>query len=203
MRFVARLGSRWLILSVWLGVLLGCSGAPPAADGAGALAVTVIAVHDGDTLRVRDGTGPERTVRLAVIDAPEIAQPFGEQARDAVRALAQGRLVRLEPRGHDRYGRLLAVVWVPDGPLAPTDLSLWLLEQGLAWHYRAHADEQPLPERWQYALAEAQARWGRRGLWQHADAVPPWQWRRQRRIPSAHADGAHPGHGLAPDVSSP
>ena len=205
-RFVAWAGlsSRWLILSVWLGVLFGCSGAPPAVDREGTLAVTVIAVHDGDTLRVRDGTGREQTVRLAVIDAPEIAQPFGAQARDAVHALAQGRLVRLEPRGYDRYGRTLAVVWVQqDGPSELTDLSLWLLQQGLAWHYRAHADKQPMPERWQYALAEAQAKWGRRGLWQHVDAVPPWQWRRQRRMPSAHANGAPPGNGLAPDVSGP
>ena len=40
-------------------------------------AATVVSIGDGDTMRVRDG-GRLLTIRMACIDAPEIAQkPYG------------------------------------------------------------------------------------------------------------------------------
>ncbi|MGQ9723937.1 MAG: thermonuclease family protein [Tepidimonas sp.] len=162
-------------------------------------AVTVVSVHDGDTLRVRDSDGRGRTVRLATIDAPELGQPFGPQARDAVRQRVVGRTVMLEPRGADRYGRTLAVLWLPGEAQPREDLALWAVEQGLAWHYTAHAREQPLTERWRYAVAETLARSSGRGLWSQPDPQPPWVWRRERRASHPAAAG-HNDPGVAQPV---
>mgnify|MGYP001807244213 CR=1 FL=1 len=52
-----------------------------------AAAATVISVGDGDTLRVLD-RGQRLTIRVACIDAPEMAQaPYGQPAREALQAL--------------------------------------------------------------------------------------------------------------------
>ncbi|TSE20483.1 nuclease [Tepidimonas alkaliphilus] len=172
---------------VWA-ALAGCSG-PAAPPGAAAqAAVTVVAVHDGDTLRVRDDLGRVQTVRLAAIDAPELDQPAGPQAQAALRAWAWGQTVSLDERGRDRHGRTLAVVWRLQADGSALELNHALLEQGWAWHYRAHADEQPLAERWRYAVAELAARHARRGLWADPEPMPPWQWRRTHR----HGVGALP-----------
>ena len=49
--------------------------------GLPAQAATVLSVGDGDTLRV-DDRGKRLTIRLACIDAPEMAQsPYGDQSR--------------------------------------------------------------------------------------------------------------------------
>lgn len=175
--------------------IVACGGPQPAGpgDAAAPRAVTVVSVHDGDTVRVRDGDGRVRTVRLATIDAPELGQPFGPQARDAVRERVQGRVVTLEPRGDDRYGRTLAVLWLPGEAQAREDLALWAVGQGLAWHYTAHAREQPLTERWRYTMAETLARGSRLGLWAQPDPQPPWAWRRERRA----------GHPAAAAVDGP
>ncbi|MDM7456452.1 MAG: thermonuclease family protein [Tepidimonas sp.] len=177
----ARYAMPWMALvgALWLAA---CGGPRPSGtpSQASTQTVTVVSVHDGDTVRVRDARGQEQTVRLATIDAPELDQPYGPQAREALRERALGRAATLEPRGRDRYGRTLAVLWLPTDP-QPQDLALWLVEQGWAWHYTAHAREQPLTERWRYALAEALARSSRKGLWAQPDPQPPWTWRRAQR----------------------
>lgn len=76
-------------------------------------------VSDGDTIGLVDG----RKVRYLGIDAPEIrhgnqaAQPGGEAARRLNRRLVDGRPVRLvfDRERQDRYGRLLAYVFLSDG----------------------------------------------------------------------------------------
>jgi micrococcal nuclease len=49
-------------------------------------------------------------VRLAQIDAPEKAQPFGERSNQALSDLVFGRRVLLEHETTDRYGRKVAKV---------------------------------------------------------------------------------------------
>jgi endonuclease YncB( thermonuclease family) len=52
------------------------------------LMATVLSVGDGDSLRVRSAAGP-LTIRLACIDAPELAQaPYGAADRASLRRLA-------------------------------------------------------------------------------------------------------------------
>jgi micrococcal nuclease len=85
---------------------------------------TVVRTVDGDTVWVRLASGVEK-VRYIGIDTPEVhhptrgEEPGGRAATEINRRLVGGRAVRLEPdvQRRDRYGRLLAYVWVtrPDG----------------------------------------------------------------------------------------
>ena len=82
---------------------------------------TVVRVVDGDTIHVRIGERVER-VRYIGVNAPELHHPRrGEEpgGREAARVnhdLVLNRRVRLEMdvQSRDRYGRLLAYVWVGD-----------------------------------------------------------------------------------------
>ena len=65
----------------------------------------VVGVVDGDTLRVSRKEGGTLKVRLFGIDCPEKDQRHGKEARQLARCLAYGRVVRVEFRGKDRYGR--------------------------------------------------------------------------------------------------
>jgi micrococcal nuclease len=79
----------------------------------------LVRVIDGDTVRVRIGART-LTVRYIGIDTPETVKPnepvqcFGRHASAFNKRLVGGRRVRLQygPERHDRYGRLLAYVYV-------------------------------------------------------------------------------------------
>ena len=81
----------------------------------------VVRVVDGDTIVVRIGERVEK-VRYIGVNAPELhhpkrgEEPGGREAARVNRALVEGARVHLEldVRHRDRYGRLLAYVWVGD-----------------------------------------------------------------------------------------
>jgi len=110
-----RIGS--FVLAVALGIL-GCGQALPES-------AVIRRVIDGDTVELGDG----RLVRYIGIDTPELRrkiagqwvedpQPFSQAAKEANARLVEGKTVRLEydVETHDRYGRLLAYVYV-DGTM--------------------------------------------------------------------------------------
>jgi len=84
---------------------------------------TVVAVYDGDTIKVRFDKGHERKVRLIGIDAPEVDDNQNEKKLQALLAkrfafyYLYRKTVELtyESEREDRYGRLLAYVWTEDG----------------------------------------------------------------------------------------
>jgi micrococcal nuclease len=90
----------------------------------------VTKVTDGDTIRLGQ-LGP---VRLIGIDTPEVygqAECFGREASDfAKRLLPLGTRVRYRVGvdERDRYERLLAYVWLPDGRM----LNRVMVERGYA-----------------------------------------------------------------------
>ncbi|MYF31584.1 MAG: nuclease [Gammaproteobacteria bacterium] len=129
-------------------------------------AETVVRVKDGDSLVV-DSNGREVEVRLADIDTPEFNQPRGEEARDALKSLVDGKEVRLELVGGDAYRRIVAHVFVGD-----LDVNAELVRLGLAWVRRAY---DPAPS---LVALEDGARQAGRGLWADEDPVPPWIWRK-------------------------
>lgn len=151
--------------------LLGCLLLLPLAvqPAASVWVATVTHVSDGDTLWVRPaGGGAPRAVRLDGIDAPELCQAHGTAARAALARRVHGRRVEVRVRRHDDYGRALARV-----SLEGEDVGAWLVGQGHAWSYRYRG--QPGP----YARLEARARGERRGLFRHAQADHPREFRRR------------------------
>ena len=132
---------------------------------------TVKRVIDGDTLTAVIN-GRDTTVRLWGIDAPETSQPLGNEATQALRALAPlGKSLDVHAHGADAYGRLLAVAGTGEG-LA---INARLVQQGVAFHY-------PIGEsKGHTCLGIMQIDAGRanRGVWSGTRAViqRPWLYR--------------------------
>ncbi|MGM0423422.1 MAG: thermonuclease family protein [Thermodesulfobacteriota bacterium] len=92
-------------------------------------------VPDGDTLFLQSG----QKIRLKGIDAPETggdkdpAQYYARESRKGLWSLVQGTELTLEAESleADRYGRILAHVWLPGGKL----LNEEMLARGLAFYY--------------------------------------------------------------------
>ena len=124
----------------------------------------VAKVYDGDTVRLTNGD----TVRLIGINAAEMGrdgkpnQPFAAAAKDRLQRLiatAGGKIAMLPgKRRRDRYDRLLAHIFLPDG----SNISAAMLRRGLGWHIVVTPDTDFLRC---YARAQAQARAARRGVW--------------------------------------
>jgi hypothetical protein len=74
----------------------------------------VVAVTDGDTLKVLVAGQQLSRIRLAFCDAPEKKQAFGARAKQAMSELVFGKDIDLLPHAIDRYGRTVAQV-VSDG----------------------------------------------------------------------------------------
>jgi endonuclease YncB( thermonuclease family) len=76
------------------------------------------------------------TIRVACIDAPEMAQAaYGQQARQALQQLLPvGSTVTLKTHTKDRYGRTVAEVIASNGANA----GLTLVQQGHAFAYRQY-----------------------------------------------------------------
>ncbi|HEV2820091.1 MAG TPA: thermonuclease family protein [Solirubrobacteraceae bacterium] len=107
----------FLALAAWAGWDL-VPGELSGRTGGADLEGRVVAVVDGDTVRVRVD-GREETVRYIGVDTPETKRPgspvecFGPAASAANERLVDGRKVRLEvdDEQRDRYDRLLAYVY--------------------------------------------------------------------------------------------
>lgn len=129
----------------------------------------VTRVFDGDTLWVKplDG-GRYRKLRLDGLDAPEICQAGGTASRDALAARVLQRVVTVNERSHDDYGRAL-VHLTHEGE----DVGALLVLQGHAWSYRWRHSQGP------YAQQEQQARALNKGLFGDAAAEGPRDFRKR------------------------
>jgi micrococcal nuclease len=131
-------------------------------------------IYDGDSIEVA-GVG---TVRLLGIDAPEYKasqrdryyQRWGIAPTTLRRISQEGKIyliesvkgetvvLKTEEKKRDRYNRLLAYVYLPDGRL----LNRLLLEQGYALVYQRFDFE----KKTDFLTAEKLSRNNRQGLWQ-------------------------------------
>jgi micrococcal nuclease len=128
------------------------------------LEATVTRIVDGDTIHVRVDGHLEK-VRYIGVNTPEVhhprkgEEPGGRAAAAVNRDLVNGRRVRLEldTQSRDRYGRLLAYVWVDE-----TMINAELVRRGFA-----QAMTVPPNVRHQslFLKLQREAREARRGLW--------------------------------------
>ncbi len=92
----------------------------------------VIRIADGDTITILDSTNTQKRIRLYGVDCPEDGQDFSNVAKKFTSDKCFGKVVQVEVRDVDRYGRTVGVVILPDS----TVLNKELLKAGLAWHYK-------------------------------------------------------------------
>jgi endonuclease YncB( thermonuclease family) len=145
-------------------------------------------VLDGDSIEISGAR-----IRLQGIDAPESDQtcadargqtwPCGKAAAQELRRHIGARELRCEPRGLDRYHRILAICFVPDG----SDVNAWMVRQGWALAYGDGSN---------YRSAQHEAEAAKRGIWVGA-FVSPGEWRRRHPqsrndVPGAGALRANP-----------
>ncbi len=130
----------------------------------------VVVVTDGDTLVVEPESGGDRVkVRLHGIDAPERKQPYGEASRGFAIDIALFKSVEIEETARDRYGRIVAIVWLPTGESLQSEL----LRAGLAWvwpRYCMNCDK--------WMDLQRRAMEAATGLWTDENPITPWEWRR-------------------------
>jgi micrococcal nuclease len=129
----------------------------------------VIGVTDGDTIIVLNDKKEQIKVRLEGIDCPEKKQAFGEKAKQSTVNLCFQKKVKVVKTGTDKYGRMLALVYVND-----TCISKELLRLGMAWHFKKYNSDPELAE------LEKIAKNNKVGLWAEKDPIAPWDYRHKK-----------------------
>jgi len=129
-------------------------------------APVLVNVIDGDTVIIRDNTLTYH-LRLLDIDAPERQQAFGIQSRRSLKQLCEHANIAVQLQGRDLYGRTLGHLYCNN-----TDASQSQIALGMAWFNARYS------KRLELDALQRQAQQQGLGLWQDAEPMPPWQWRK-------------------------
>ena len=121
-------------------------------------------VVDGDTLIVKMDNMKDR-VRLIGVNTPETVHPekpveyFGKEASAFTKEMVEGKkvLLKYDFQKRDKYGRLLAYVYLEDGRL----LNAEIIKQGYGFAYTKY----PFTYLDAFREYEKEARDNKRGLW--------------------------------------
>jgi micrococcal nuclease len=120
--------------------------------------LSVVEVSDGDTLKLSDG----KTFRLYGVNAPEVKEPYFEEAKAFTKNLVLGKEISFEQETNykvDKFGRTLGYVFV-----GGANLNIELVRNGLTrvvlYEKRAKIKYQD-----ELLLAEKEAKVKRLGVW--------------------------------------
>ena len=130
----------------------------------------VVTVQEGDAINVLDAAHVQHRIRLAGIDAPELAQAFGTKAREALFAKVFRKKVKIDVVMIDRDHHEVGYVSLGD-----RSINEYMVREGFAWRYAPHDTRRALE------AAEQDAREHKRGLWSDPHPVPPWEFRKAKR----------------------
>jgi len=125
---------------------------------------TVLSIEDGDTMNVRAvASGEASVIHVVGVDAPELSQPGGAEAKAFLAGLVSGKTITVRLKAAlERFAQVEI-----DG----SDVSFLLIRNGMAWHCPRFAKEEGL------TAAEAEARRAKRGIWSRPQPTPPWIYR--------------------------
>jgi endonuclease YncB( thermonuclease family) len=172
------------------------------------LRVPVIKVFDGDGFLTklrnhRRNVEFEVGVRFGFVDAPEMGQQGGIEARDFLDSLIGGRYLDLSilfksdtRQIVDRHNRIVCIPYLTtvkhlehepspsgirslitsfwDRTYITRNIELEMVVNGWAWVLERYGPD----ERYMDALSDAQRH--RRGIWAYENNIPPWQYKRQQ-----------------------
>ena len=131
----------------------------------------VVAVIDGNTIELLGEDHETYKIMLHGIDCPELAQAYGESAKQHLEKLVLDKSVTVQLKGKDRWGVRLGVISI-ENTLDPRHL---LLAEGLAWT----SEVNPNPD---FEIMKEEAREKGKGLWKADSPVAPWIFRRQQTM---------------------
>jgi len=129
----------------------------------------VIEIKDGDSILVRVD-GEARSVELYGLDAPEMGQPYGREARKYTAALLSTENVDIETVKEDEDGKVYGMVHMifKAGRFANEEI----VQGGFARVDEENCDL-PVCEDWKRYQGEAQE--ARRGMWKDWRPLPSWK----------------------------
>jgi micrococcal nuclease len=127
----------------------------------------ITVVEDGDSFEVITAEKKKIMIRLFAVDCPEDGQAFSTKAKQFVEAQCRNKTLKIVKNTTDPRGRLVADVYLPDG----RSLAKELLKAGYAWHYKQYSDDKELDK------LEQEARKQKKGLWNEANPMSPWDYR--------------------------
>ena len=130
----------------------------------------VVAVQEGDRLTILHN-GKKLTVQLYGIDAPELKQPYGNEARTFLDAFTKEETVEIEPVGPVKKSALTGMAF-----LGSDNINELLLLKGQAWVDRRQCTTD-ICSKW--IKMEEAAKATKKGLWSDPQAIPPWEFRAQ------------------------
>ena len=134
----------------------------------------VVGVADGDTVTVLTDNKIQHKIRLAEIDTPEKAQPYGKKAKQALSDYVFRQRVKVQVETTDRYGRIVGwLIRVKD----ELNVNQQMVRDGHAWVYTQYSRSRVL------RAYEKDAEKNKRGLWalQPDQRIAPWEWRRMNK----------------------
>ncbi|EIR8269091.1 thermonuclease family protein [Campylobacter upsaliensis] len=132
-------------------------------------------VIDGDTIELLAKTSKENPynhiaklkIRLYGIDAPELKQAYGKEAKEYLSALVLKQEVSLIIENKDKYDRFVGTLF-----LKGQDINKEMVKNGYAHAYESFSKK--------YLAEQADAKMFKLGLWQDERAVKPSEFRKQQ-----------------------
>lgn len=131
-------------------------------------------VIDGDTIELLAKTSKENPynhiaklkIRLYGIDAPELKQAYGKEAKEYLSALVLKQEVSLIIENKDKYERIVGTIF-----LKGKDINKEMVKNGYAHAYESFSKK--------YLAEQADTKMFKLGLWQDEKAVKPSEFRRK------------------------
>jgi micrococcal nuclease len=121
---------------------------------------------DGDSITAAISEEKIVHVELEGIDCPELEQDFGKEAKDFTKSFIYKKKIKVEIKAYDAEERVIGRVFQED-----KDLSLALIEAGLAWYDKKKGPDKKLSK------AQKKAKKAKIGLWSKPKPTPPWIFR--------------------------
>ena len=129
----------WCLAALLLALVAIASPAQAQAQAPALPSGTVQRVVDGDSLWLTPARGgAPLQIRLLGIDAPEICQAWGAEARQALLERVADRPLQWRAKGRDKHGRVLATLYAEG-----RDLNAEMVVEGHAWSTRYKWDRGP------------------------------------------------------------
>lgn len=132
--------------------------------------VTVVNIHDGDTITVKNKSNKKIKIRMYGIDAPELSQSYGKKSKQQLEKLLKNKNITYKTANVDNYGRTVATIYAGD-----INVNYEMIKSGYAWHYKHYYKSK------RYSEAEKYARDNKLGLWAEDKPTPPWKYREDMR----------------------